>query len=139
MKCFYSLIDGLFFRLSGAMEVRRYLSVYCGSTEGKMTCGTRKCHCKREKATKNQLLRVWEEEKAASDPKMQKKRVWKIDFHAPDPSRTKTSLYNVEKTCYCGSERKKKPRQTRTLLCRERKPQKYLKSGFVRAFYLWST
>ena len=28
---------------------------------------TRKCHCKREKDPKNQLLRVWEEEKAVPD------------------------------------------------------------------------
>lgn len=103
----------------------------------KKTCGTRKCHCKREKETKNQLLRVWEEEKAVPDPKKQKKRVWEIDFHEPDPNRRKTSLHNAKKICYCGSEREKKPCQTRTLLCRQGRPQKYLKNRFVGIFYRW--
>lgn len=58
MQFFSSLIDDLFLAFFGSMEVRRSLSVYCGSTEGKKTCGIRKCHCKREKETKNQLLRV---------------------------------------------------------------------------------
>lgn len=89
MQFFYSLIDDLFFAFFRSMEVWRSLSVYCGSSEGKKTCGTRKCHCKREKETKNQLLRVWEEEKAVPDPKNQKKRVWKVDFHEPDPNRKK--------------------------------------------------
>lgn len=84
------------------MEVRRSLSVYCGSTEGKKTRGIRECHCKREKETKNQLLRVWEEEKAAPDPKMQKKWVWKVNFHELDPSRKKTSLHNAEKCTIAG-------------------------------------
>ena len=95
VQFFSSLIDDLFLAFFGSMEVRRSLSVYCGSTEGKKTCGIRKCHRKRKKETKNQLLRVWEEEKAVSDPRMQKKRVWEIDFHEPDPSMRKTSLHNA--------------------------------------------
>ena len=99
---FSSLIDDLFFAFFGSMEVWRSLSVYCGSTEEKKTCGTRKCHCKREKETKNQLLRVWEEEKAVPDPKKQKKRVWKVDFHESDPSRRKISLHNAKKYALAG-------------------------------------
>ena len=58
---------------------------------------------------KNQLLRVWEEEKAVPDPKKQKKRVWEIDFHESDPNRRKTNLHNAK--CYCGSgERKSRVR-----------------------------
>ena len=102
MQFFYSLIDDLFFAFFGSMEVWRSLSVYCGSSEGKKTCGTRKCHCKREKETKNQLLRVWEEEKAVPDPKNQKKRVWKVDFHESDPSRRKISLHNAKKYALAG-------------------------------------
>lgn len=99
---FSSLIDDLFFAFFGSMEVWRSLSVYCGSSEGKKTCGTRKCHCKREKETKNQLLRVWEEEKAVPDPKKQKKRVWEIDFHESDPNRKKISLHNAKKYALAG-------------------------------------
>lgn len=36
---FSSLIDDLFFAFFGSMEVWRSLSVYCGSSEGKKTCG----------------------------------------------------------------------------------------------------
>ena len=104
---FSSLIDDLFFAFFGSMEVWRSLSVYCGSTEGKKTCGTRKCHCKREKETKNQLLRVWEEEKAVPDPKKQKKRVWKVDFHESDTNRRKISLHNAKKYAIAGLREKK--------------------------------
>lgn len=107
MQFFSSLIDDLFLAFFGSMEVRRSLSVYCGSTEGKKTCGIRKCHCKREKETKNQLLRVWEEEKAVPDPKKQKKRVWKVDFHESDPSRRKISLHNAKKYAIAGLREKK--------------------------------
>lgn len=107
MQFFSSLIDDLFLAFFGSMEVRRSLSVYCGSTEGKKTCGIRKCHCKREKETKNQLLRVWEEEKAVPDPKKQKKRVWKVDFHESDPSRRKISLHNAKKYALAGLREKK--------------------------------
>ena len=48
------------------------------------------------------LLRVWEEEKAAPDPKMQKKWVWEIDFHEPDPSMGKISLHNTKKYAIAG-------------------------------------
>ena len=68
---------------------------------------TRKCHCKRGKETKNQLLRVWEEEKAAPDPKKQKKRVWKVDFHESDPNRKKISLHNAKKYAIAGLREKK--------------------------------
>ena len=84
------------------MEVRRNLSVYCGSTEGKKTRGTRECHCKREKETKNQLLRVWEIDFHELDPKMQKKWVWKVNFHELDPSMRKTNLHNAEKCTIAG-------------------------------------
>lgn len=47
-------------------------------------------------------MRVWEEEKAVSDPRMQKKRVWEIDFHEPDPSMRKTSLHNAKKYAIAG-------------------------------------
>lgn len=104
---FSSLIDDLFFAFFGSMEAWRSLSVYCGSSEGKKTCETRKCHCKREKETKNQLLRVWEREKAAPDPKMQKKRVWEIDFHESDPNRRKISLHNAKKYALAGLREKK--------------------------------
>ena len=107
VQFFSSLIDDLFFAFFGSMEVWRSLSVYCGSTEGKKTCGTRKCHCKREKETKNQLLRVWEEEKAVPDPKKQKKRVWEIDFHESDPNRRKTNLHNAKKYAIAGLREKK--------------------------------
>ena len=107
VQFFSSLIDDLFFAFFGSMEVWRSLSVYCGSTEGKKTCGTRKCHCKREKETKNQLLRVWEEEKAVPDPKKQKKRVWEIDFHESDPNRRKISLHNAKKYAIAGLREKK--------------------------------
>ena len=107
MQFFYSLIDNLFLTFFGSMEVWRSLSVYCGSSEGKKTCGTRKCHCKKEKETKNQLLRVWEEEKAVPDPKKQKKRVWEIDFHESDPNRRKISLHNAKKYAIAGLREKK--------------------------------
>lgn len=68
---------------------------------------TRKCHCKREKDPKNQLLRVWEEEKAVPDPKKQKKRVWKVDFHESDPNRRKISLHNAQKSALAGLREKK--------------------------------
>ena len=68
---------------------------------------TRKCHCKREKDPKNQLLRVWEEEKAVPDPKKQKKRVWKVDFHESDPNRRKISLHNAKKYALAGLREKK--------------------------------
>lgn len=68
---------------------------------------TRKCHCKREKDPKNQLLRVWEEEKAVPDPKKQKKRVWKVDFHESDPNRRKISLHNAKKYAIAGLREKK--------------------------------
>ena len=93
---------------------------YCGSAEGKKTCGTRKCHCKREKETKNQLLRVWEREKAAPDPKMQKKRVWKVDFHESDPNRRKISLHNTKKHELAGlGERKSRARPAHCYAGRE--------------------
>lgn len=83
---FSSLIDDLFFaffRVNGNMEeLVCLLRVY----RRKKDLWTRKCHCKREKDPKNQLLRVWEEEKAVPDPKKQKKRVWKVDFHESDPN-----------------------------------------------------
>lgn len=63
--------------------------------------------CKREKETKNQLLRVWEEEKAVPDPKKQKKRVWEIDFHESDPNRRKTNLHNAKKYAIAGLREKK--------------------------------
>ena len=88
--------------LAGAMEVRRSLSVYCGYAEGKKTCGAQECHCKREKETKNQLLRVWEIDFHELDPKMQKKWVWKVNFHELDPSRKKTSLHNTKKYAIAG-------------------------------------
>ena len=57
--------------------------------------------------TKNQLLRVWEEEKAVPDPKKQKKRVWEIDFHESDPNRRKTNLHNAKKYAIAGLREKK--------------------------------
>ena len=69
--------------------------------------------------------------KSCPDPKKQKKRVWKVDFHESDPNRRKTSLHNAKKYAMCGSEREKKPCQTRTLLCRQGRLQKYLKNRFV--------
>lgn len=59
------------------------------------------------KETKNQLLRVWEEEKAVPDPKKQKKRVWEIDFHESDPNRRKTNLHNAKKYAIAGLREKK--------------------------------
>ena len=83
----------------------------CQSTAGpqkrKRLVGPEECHCKREKETKNQLLRVWEEEKAVPDPKKQKKRVWKVDFHESDPSRRKISLHNAKKYALAGLREKK--------------------------------
>ena len=70
------------------------------------------------------------------DPKNQKKRVWKVDFHESDPNRKKISLHNAKKYALAGL-REKKPCQTRTLLCRQGRPQKYLKNGFVGKFYRW--
>ena len=60
------------------------------------------------------------------DPKKQKKRVWKVDFHESDPSRRKISLHNAKKYAIAGLREK-----TRTLLCRQGRPQKYLKNRFV--------
>lgn len=82
---FSSLIDDLFFAFFGSMEIWRSLSVYCGSTEGKRLVDP-KMPLQEGKDPKNQLLRVWEEEKAVPDPKKQKKRVWKVDFHESDPN-----------------------------------------------------
>lgn len=96
-----------FWRFSGQWKYGGACQSYCGSAEGKKTCGTRKCHCKREKETKNQLLRVWEREKAAPDPKMQKKRVWKVDFHESDPNERKISLHNAKKYAIAGLREKK--------------------------------
>jgi hypothetical protein len=96
-----------FWRFSGQWKYGGACQSYCGSAEGKKTYGTRKCHCKREKETKNQLLRVWEEEKAVPDPKKQKKRVWKVDFHESDPSRRKISLHNAKKYAIAGLREKK--------------------------------
>lgn len=59
------------------------------------------------KDPKNQLLRVWEEEKAVPDPKKQKKRVWKVDFHESDPNRRKISLHNAKKSALAGLREKK--------------------------------
>ena len=126
-----------FWRFSGQWKYGGTCQSTAGSQKRKRLVGPEECHCKREKETKNQLLRVWEEEKAVPDPKKQKKRVWEIDFHEPDPNRRKTSLHNAKKICYCGSEREKKPCQTRTLLCRQGRPQKYLKNRFVGIFYRW--
>ena len=75
MKCFFSLIDGLPFAFGGCN----------GSTEELVS-----------------LLRVWEEEKATPDPKMQKKWVWKVNFHELDPSMRKISLHNAEKCTIAG-------------------------------------
>ena len=68
---------------------------------------TRKCHCKREKDPKNQLLRVWEEEKAVPDPFFLLFRVWKVDFHESDPNRRKISLHNAKKSALAGLREKK--------------------------------
>lgn len=83
------------------------MSVYCGSTEGKKTCGTRKCLARGKKKRKISSWRVWEEEKAVPDPKKQKKRVWEIDFHESDPNRRKTNLHNAKKYAIAGLREKK--------------------------------
>lgn len=74
-------------------------------------------------------MRVWEEEKAVPDPKKQKKRVWKVDFHESDPSRRKISLHNAKKYAIAGLREKKSRVRPAPLLCRQGRPQKYLKNS----------
>lgn len=104
---FSSLIDDLFFAFFGSMEIWRSLSVYCGSTEGKKTCGPENAIARGKKTRKISSWRVWEEEKAVPDPKKQKKRVWKVDFHESDPNRRKISLHNAKKYAIAGLREKK--------------------------------
>lgn len=75
-------------------------------------------------------MRVWEREKAAPDPKMQKKRVWEIDFHESDPNRRKISLHNAKKYALAGL-REKKAVSDPHIAMQAGRPQKYLKNRFV--------
>ncbi|WP_301900119.1 hypothetical protein [Roseburia hominis] len=96
-----------FWRFSGQWKYGGTCQSTAGSQKRKRLVGPEECHCKREKETKNQLLRVWEEEKAVPDPKKQKKRVWEIDFHESDPNRRKTNLHNAKKYAIAGLREKK--------------------------------
>ena len=131
VQFFSSRSDAIFFdslkrwtvfchRVNGSMEDT---SVSCGSPE-KKTLGTwEKCHWGKEWIGNEKLaLRNWEEEKAVPDPKNQKTGLESWIFNQTS-SRRKISLHNA-KIYTCGSERKKKPRQTCTLLCRQERSQK---------------
>ena len=96
-----------FWRFSGQWKYGGTCQSTAGSQKRKRLVGPEECHCKREKETKNQLLRVWEEEKAVPDLKKQKKRVWKVDFHESDPNRRKISLHNAKKCAIAGLREKK--------------------------------
>lgn len=52
-------------------------------------------------------------------------------------TRRKISLHNAKKYAIAGLREKKSRVRPAPLLCRQGKPQKYLKNGFVGIFYRW--
>lgn len=133
MKCFYSLIDDLFLAFFGSMEVWRNLSVYCGFTEAKRLVGPEGMPiAKREKMNEESALAGLGGRKSRARPeKAEKNRVWEIDFHESDPNRRKTNLHNAKKYAIAGLREKKSRVRPAPLLCRQGRPQKYLKNRFV--------
>lgn len=88
-------------------------------------------HCKREKKRKISSCGSGRKKKPCQTRKSRKNGSGRIDFHESDPNRRKTNLHNAKKYAIAGLREKKSRVRPAPLLCRQGRPQKYLKNRFV--------
>lgn len=104
---FSSLIDDLFFAFFGSMEIWRSLSVYCGSTEGKKTCGPENAIARGKKTRKISSCGSGRKKKLCQTRKSRKNGSGKLIFTNQTRTRRKISLHNAKKSALAGLREKK--------------------------------